>query len=119
MYQKKRIVRKRIDAYVPTIKRSSIINAIIKTGADGVTVIESRGRGTGERPMIEGGRGTTRYIAEYNRTDYITAIVDDSKVDKVIKTIIDTAYTGSKGDGKIFVYAVEESYDIGNRKKIS
>jgi nitrogen regulatory protein P-II 1 len=68
--------------------------------------------------MVEGARGTARYIAEYNRTDYITTIVNDSRVDKVIKAIIDTAYTGSKGDGKIFVYTVEESYDIGNRKKI-
>ena len=110
---------KRIDAYVPTIKRSSIINAIIQTGVDGVTVVESRGRGPGKRPMVGGVRGTTRYIAEYNRIDYITTIVDDSKVDKVIKAIIDTAYTGSKGDGKIFVYTVEESYDIGNKKKIT
>ena len=109
---------KRIDAYIPTIKRSSIINAIIKAGAEGVTVIESRGRGSGERPMVGEGRGTARYIAEYNRTDYITTIVNDSKVDKVIKAIIDTAYTGSKGDGKIFVYTVEESYDIGSMKKM-
>ena len=35
---------KRIDAYVPTLKRSSIVNAIIKAGAEGVTVVESRGR---------------------------------------------------------------------------
>ena len=110
---------KRIDAYVPTIKRSSIVKAIINVGAEGVTVVESRGRGSGERPMMGGAKGTTRYIAEYNRTDYITTIVDDSKVDKVINAIIDTAHTGSKGDGKIFVYTVEESYDIGNKKKIS
>ncbi len=73
---------KRIDAYVPTIKRNLIVTAIIQAGVDGVTVVESRGRGPGKRPMIGGVRGTARYIAEYNRTDYITAIVDDSKVDK-------------------------------------
>ena len=41
---------KQIDAYVPTLKRNSVVNAIIKAGTEGVTVVESRGRGSGERP---------------------------------------------------------------------
>ena len=108
---------KRIEAFVPTIKRSVVVNAAIKAGSGGVTVAETRGRGAGERPMIRGARGTARYISEYNRTDTITTIVDDSKVDSVVNAILDAAHTGSKGDGKIFVVPVEESYDIGTKQK--
>ena len=108
---------KRIEAFVPTIKRSAVVNAIIRAGADGVTLVESRGKGSAERPLVGGARGTSRYIAEYNRIDTIITIVDDSKVDSVTKAIMEAAHTGSKGDGKIFVVPVEESYDIATQQK--
>ncbi len=108
---------KQIEVFVPTSKRSAVADAIIKAGAGGVTVAESRGKGSAERPMVRGARGTSRYIAEYNRTDTITTIVDDSKVDSVVKAIMEVAHTGSKGDGKIFVVPVEESYDITTKQK--
>ena len=43
--------------------------------------------------------------------------MDDSKVDSVATAIMNAAHTGSKGDGKIFVSAVEESYDITTKRK--
>ena len=108
---------KRIEVFVPTSKRSTVADAIIKAGAGGVTVAESRGKGSAERPMVRGARGTSRYVADYNRTDTITTIVDDSKVDSVVEAIMQVAHTGSKGDGKIFVVPVEESYDITTQQK--
>lgn len=44
---------KRIDAMMPSIKRNEVVDRIIKAGAQGVTVVESRGKGAGERPMVE------------------------------------------------------------------
>ncbi len=108
---------KRIEVFVPTTKRSAVVKAIINAGAGGVTLVESRGKGSAERPLVRGARGTSRYIAEYNRIDTITTIVDDSKVDSVAKAIMEAAHTGSKGDGKIFVVPVEESYDIATQQK--
>jgi nitrogen regulatory protein P-II 1 len=35
----------------------------------------------------------------------------------VIKAILDAASTGSAGDGKIFVSAVNEAVDIGSKKR--
>ncbi len=108
---------KRIEAFVPITKRSAAVEAAIKAGAGGVTVAETRGKGAGERPMVRGARGTARYVAEYSRTDTLTTIVDDSKVDSVVNAIISAVHTGSKGDGKIFITNVEESYDIATRQK--
>jgi len=107
---------KRIEAFVPTTKRSEVVNAILSAGSGGVTVAETRGKGAGERPMVGGARGTSRYVAEYNRTDTIVTIVDDSKIYPVIEAIINAASTGSKGDGKIFVSPIEESFDIGTKE---
>jgi len=108
---------KRIEVFVPTTKRRVVVKAIINAGASGVTLVESRGKGSAERPLVRGARGTSRYIAEYNRIDTITTIVDDSKVDSVVEAIMQVAHTGSKGDGKIFVVPVEESYDITTQQK--
>ncbi len=108
---------KRIEVFIPTTKRSVVVNAIMSAGVGGVTLSESRGKGSAERPMVGGARGTSKYIAGYNRIDTITTIVDDSKVDLVVKAIMRVAHTGSKGDGKIFVAPVEESYDITTQQK--
>jgi len=108
---------KRIDAMVPTLKRSKVVDAIIKAGAGGVTVSEDRGKGSGPRPTFTKARGTASYLGEFNRIDTITSIVDDSKVEMIIRTIMGIVHTGDKGDGKIFVSSVEESYDISTGQK--
>jgi nitrogen regulatory protein PII len=76
---------KRIDAMVPNVKRKAVCEAIIKAGASGVTISETRGKGAGTRPTFTGAKGTARYVAEYSRIDTITTIVDDSKVDAIVK----------------------------------
>ena len=108
---------KRIDAMIPNIKRKAVCEAIIRAGAGGVTISETRGKGSGPRPTVGGARGTARYVAEYSRSDTITTIVDDSIVDTIVKAIMNVVHTGSKGDGKIFVSPVDESYDIASGQK--
>ena len=109
---------KRIDAMIPSIKRSEVVDRIIKAGAQGVTVVESRGKGAGERPMVGGARGTAKFIAGYNRIDTITTVVEDSKLDSVVSAIMSASHRGSRGDGMIFVSTIDEAYKIGTKEKI-
>ena len=102
---------------VPNVKRKAVCEAIIKAGAGGVTISETRGKGAGTRPTFTGAKGTTRYVAEYSRTDTITTIVDDSKVNAIVKAVMNTVHTGAKGDGKIFVSPIDETYDITTGQK--
>lgn len=110
---------KRIDAMIPTMKRNDVIDSILKAGAQGVTVVESRGKGAGDRPMVGGARGTAKFIAGYNRIDTITTVVNDSKLDNVVSAIIDTCYTEKRGDGMIFVSTIDEAYKIGTKEKVT
>ncbi len=110
---------KRIDAMIPTMKRNEVIEGILKAGAHGVTLVESRGKGAGDRPMVGGARGTAKYIAGYNRIDTVTTVVNDSKLDAVVSAIVDISYTGSKGDGMIFVSTIDEAYKIGTKEKVT
>ncbi|MFQ5573748.1 MAG: P-II family nitrogen regulator [Nitrosopumilaceae archaeon] len=110
---------KRIDAMIPSVKRNSVVTAIMNTGVPGLTIAETRGRGSGKRPLVTAARASVRYIAEYNRTDLITIIVDESMVQQVLKAIMDAAHTGKPGDGKIFISTIEEIYDVATKSKSS
>lgn len=102
---------KRIEAVVQSEVSREVVKAIRKTGVGGVTLIESLGQGAGYRPEIAGKQ------IEFNSTDVILTVVNDSEVDSVISAIMETAHTGQKGDGKIFITNVEDSYDISTKKK--
>ena len=48
---------------------------------------------------------------------YLSIVVSDEFVEKTINAILDSAFTGDVGDGKIFVLPVEEVYRIRTREK--
>ncbi len=102
---------KRIEVVVQSEISRQVVAAIRKMGVGGVTLIESLGQGAGDRPEIGGKQ------IEFNSTDVIITVVNDSQVNSVVSAIMDTAHTGQKGDGKIFITNVEESYDIFTKEK--
>ena len=102
---------KRIETVVQSEVSRQVVKAIRDKGVGGVTLIESLGQGAGDRPEIGGKQ------IEFNSTDIIITVVNDSQLDLVVSAIMDTAHTGQKGDGKIFITNVEESYDISTKQK--
>lgn len=104
---------KRVEAVVQSEVSRKVVKAVRNTGVGGVTLIESLGQGGGYRPEIGGKQ------IEFNSTDVIITVVNDSQLDSVVSAIMDTAHTGEKGDGKIFITNVEESYDISTKEKSS
>lgn len=56
----------------------------------------------------------------YSTTDiqrrYLEIVVSDDFLEKTVKTVLDAAYTGNVGDGKIFVSDVLEAYRIRTRE---
>jgi nitrogen regulatory protein P-II 1 len=108
---------KRIEAIIASEKVLDVNEALKNAGVGGCTILDAKGRGKGEKPVVETGRGTGRYMSEFSVRAAIVIIVEDSDVDKVIKTIVDTVSTGSAGDGKIFVSQINEAVDIGTKKR--
>ena len=108
---------KRVEAVIKEEKLSSVVVALKEVGVGGLTVSRSQGRGAGDRPQVRAARGTATFTAEFNNTNTIITVVDDSKLDAAVSAIISAAKTGSKGDGKIFVSTVDEAYDIGSAEK--
>ena len=84
----------RIEAIVPYEVSKNVVDELRKIGVEGITLVESRGKGEGERPEIMGKQ------AEYNTMDLIITVVNDSLVDSAVSAIMDTAHTGEKKMGK-------------------
>jgi nitrogen regulatory protein P-II 1 len=108
---------KRVEAIISAEKVSAVSEALRNAGVGGATILDAKGRGKGEKPRIQTGRGTRGVSAEFSSRANVVAVVDDPEVEKVITAILDTTSTGSPGDGKIFVSTVTEAIDIGTRKR--
>lgn len=107
---------KKIEAVIQNDKQKAVIDALVSQGVGGLTVTRSLGRGAGERPRIGGKKGEE---IQYNAVDTIVTVVDDSKVDSVVSAISQAAYSGKKGDGKIFVSTIDNVFDIFTKEKNS
>src|SRR5215211_4690099 len=108
---------KRVEAIISAEKVSAVNEALRSAGVGGATILDAKGRGKGEKPQVQSGRGTRGVSAEFSVRANVVAVVDDPEVEKVIGAILDTTSTGSAGDGKIFVSTVTEAIDIGTRKR--
>jgi nitrogen regulatory protein PII len=97
---------KMIVAIIKPFMLDNVKVALSEEGIAGMTVSEVKGFGR-QKGHTEFYRG-----AEY-KTDFIPKLkleiaVPDEHVQKIVKVITSTAKTGSIGDGKIFVYGLEE-----------
>jgi nitrogen regulatory protein P-II 1 len=81
-------------------------NALTKIGVQGMTVTEVNGFGR-QKGHTESYRGT-EYAIDFLPKSKIEIIITDELVTQVIETIERAAKTGKIGDGKIFVFSVEE-----------
>ena len=108
---------KRIEAIIPNEKISAVNEAFKKAGIGGCTILEAKGRGRGEKPMVESGRGTGRFVSEFSVRANIITVVPDSQVENVVKAILDSVSTGSAGDGKIFISPVLDTIDVGTKQR--
>lgn len=107
---------KRIEATIQADKAGAVSDAI-KELVGGFTILEGNGRGSGTRQTMRAGRGTGTFVAEFNKVATVSTIVEDSKVEAVIKAISDASYTGKAGDGIIVVSTVDDVVNIASKKR--
>lgn len=108
---------KRVEAIISAEKVSAVNEALRNVGIGGATILDGKGRGKGEKPQVQSGKGTRAVSAEFSSRANVVVVVDDSEVENVIGAILEATSTGSPGDGKIFVSTVNEAIDIGTRKR--
>ncbi len=101
---------KKVEAIVRHFKLEDVKNALTEQGIHGMTVSEVRGYGR-QKGHTEIYRGT-EYAVDFVPKVKIEVICTDTNLQTVLDTIVKTAQTGQIGDGKIFVYSLENSIRI-------
>ena len=71
--------------------------------------------GVGNEKEVQVYRGVTYSTADIQRR-YLSIIVSDEFVERTINAILESAYTGDVGDGKIFIFPAEEAYRIRTKE---
>jgi nitrogen regulatory protein P-II 1 len=101
---------KSVTAIVKPFKLDEVKDALQALGVQGMTVTETRGFGR-QRGHTEVYRGS-EYQIDFVPKVRIEILTDGYLAEKIVETIMETARTGSIGDGKIWVTDVESVFRI-------
>ncbi|HEX9205842.1 MAG TPA: P-II family nitrogen regulator [Candidatus Deferrimicrobiaceae bacterium] len=108
---------KKIEAIVKPFKLDEVKKALGDMGITGMTVLEVKGFGR-QKGHTEVYRGA-EYVVDFIPKVKIEVAVPAETVPAVVERIVTAARTGKIGDGKIFVYDLEDVVRIrtGDRGK--
>ena len=97
---------KKIEAIIKPFKLDDVKEALTGAGVIGMTVSEVRGFGRqkGHTELYRGGEYTVDFLPKMK----VEVVVSDQLAPKVAELIAAAAKTGSIGDGKIFVSALQD-----------
>lgn len=101
---------KKIEAIIKPFKLDEIRDLINDLGIQGMTISEVKGFGR-QKGHTELYRGA-EYVVDFIPKVKVELVVPDFMADAAIKGILKIAKTGKIGDGKIFVYTIEEAIRI-------
>ncbi|MET0313978.1 MAG: P-II family nitrogen regulator [Hansschlegelia sp.] len=101
---------KLVMAIIKPFKLDEVRDALTGIGVHGLTVTEVKGYGRqkGHTEIYRGAEYAVSFLPKLK----IEVAVAATSVDKVIEAIAAAAKTGQIGDGKIFVYAIDQAVRI-------
>jgi len=106
---------KKIEAIIKPFKLDEVREALSDIGVMGMTATEVKGFGR-QKGHTELYRGA-EYIVDFLPKIKLDIVVNDKIVNKVVEAITKTAQTGKIGDGKIFIYDIEQAIRIRTGEK--
>jgi len=97
---------KLVSAIIKPFKLDDVRQGLSEIGVQGMTVTETKGFGR-QKGHTELYRGA-EYVIDFLPKIKIEVAVDDDQLNAVIESISKSANTNKIGDGKIFVYDLEQ-----------
>ena len=97
---------KQVVAIIKPFKLDDVREALADVGVQGLTVTEVKGFGR-QKGHSELYRGA-EYMVDFLPKVKIEAVMSEDIVDQAVDAIMKAAHTGKIGDGKIFVFDVEQ-----------
>ena len=97
---------KLVTAIIKPFKLDEVREALSAIGVQGITVTEVKGFGR-QKGHTELYRGA-EYVVDFLPKVKVEAAIPDNVLDRVLEAIEKSANTGKIGDGKIFVFDLEQ-----------
>ena len=103
---------KRIEAIIQPYKLDDVREALKGIGVDGMTIYDVRGHGRqkGHKEVYRG----QEYEVDLLPKVKVEIVVSDDRVEETVKAVVESARTGKIGDGKVFIYSLEDAIRIRN-----
>ncbi|MDH4232484.1 MAG: P-II family nitrogen regulator [Nitrospirota bacterium] len=101
---------KKIEAIIKPFKLDEVKDALTELGIQGMTISDVKGFGR-QKAHTELYRGA-EYVVDFVPKIKIEMIIPDVLLKDVVRTIEQQAKTGRIGDGKIFIYDIEDAVRI-------
>jgi nitrogen regulatory protein PII len=97
---------KMVVAIIKPFKLDDVRDALAEIGISGITVSEVKGFGR-QKGHTELYRGA-EYVVDFLPKVKLEIAIGDEQAERVVETIQQAAHTGKIGDGKIFVYQLDQ-----------
>jgi nitrogen regulatory protein P-II 1 len=104
---------KKIEAIIRKSKFDEVKKALHETGVNFFTYWDVTGVGNEKQGHVY--RGVSYSTSDIQRR-ILSIVVSDEFLDRTLKVIFKAAYTGTVGDGKIFISTIDETYRIRTRE---
>jgi nitrogen regulatory protein PII len=106
---------KKIEAIIKPFKLSDVKDALHEIGLAGMTVTEVKGFGRqkGHTEIYRGSEYTVDFLPKVK----LEVVLADAQLTAAMEVIVKAARTGKIGDGKVFVYPVEDAVRIRTEER--
>lgn len=101
---------KKIEAIIRPEKLDAVRRALEAAGCCGLMITEIEGHGK-QKGVVQQWRGE-KYKVEVLPKIKIEVVARDTDIERIAKTIIEAARTKELGDGKIFIYSIDNAIRI-------
>lgn len=101
---------KKLEAIIKPFRLEAVKDALGEIGHYGLTVTEVKGFGR-QKGHTELYRGA-EYVVDFLPKAKIEIVLMEDQIEEAIKAITEAAWTGKIGDGKIFVYEIDQAVRI-------
>lgn len=98
---------RKIEAIIRPEKLPVVREALSKLGCPGITISDIKGQGK-QKGLIQQFRGREYRIDLLPKVKIELVLNSNLNVDEVVQAIMDNARTGEAGDGKIFIWPLED-----------
>lgn len=105
---------KKVECIIRPEKLEELVVAVEQLGINGLNITQIVGYGK-QKGQTDTYRGV-EYEVKFKEKLKVEIVVAEEKVEDLIDTIISSAQTGEVGDGKIFVYSIEEAVRIRTKE---